>query len=96
MSEFNEIAEKIYKLESTDELRQIWDIVKVRFNELEKRQAMKFRRGENVEWDSHKRPGVVIKGVIVSVNDKTLTVKADDGMQWRVAPSFCRKIEGGK
>jgi hypothetical protein len=75
--------EEVLKLNdwTIDELRRI-----------DRQQSFKFRRGERVEWDSFRRPGVTIRGSVITVNERTCTLQPDDGgPRWRVGFSHLRK-----
>jgi len=45
--------------------------------------------GDKVKFDAGRRG--VIAGVITGINQKSMKVKADYGMTWRVAPSLLQK-----
>ena len=48
-----------------------------------------FRLGQHVEFSD--RGGRVLRGVVTRHNSKSVTVIADNGVQWRVAPSLLRE-----
>lgn len=33
-----------------------------------------------------------INGTVIRVNKKTTTIKAEDGMKWRVSPEFLKRL----
>ena len=51
---------------------------------------LSFHAGARVSFEAD---GQTIKGVVVRVNNKTATVVAVDGRNWRVSPGFLRKLE---
>lgn len=53
--------------------------------------AITFKIGQKVEWDSQKR-GEVMRGVVTKVNRRTIKVKTDKGMPWRVSPVLLRPL----
>uniref|UniRef100_A0A6M3JU68 KOW domain-containing protein n=1 Tax=viral metagenome TaxID=1070528 RepID=A0A6M3JU68_9ZZZZ len=57
---------------------------------LEQRLKVSFKVGNKVQFDAGSRG--FIKGRISKVNQKTVSVLADNGMKWKVHPSFLTKI----
>jgi hypothetical protein len=51
---------------------------------------LRFAVGERVSFDTS--DGRPVSGVLVRYNKKTVTVLADDGHQWNVAPTFLRRV----
>ncbi|MFO1425549.1 MAG: hypothetical protein U1F11_00965 [Steroidobacteraceae bacterium] len=51
---------------------------------------LNFAVGERVGFDTSE--GHFVSGVLVRYNKKTVTVIADDGHQWNVAPLFLRRV----
>ncbi|MGD0542575.1 MAG: hypothetical protein ABSB33_13765 [Tepidisphaeraceae bacterium] len=49
-------------------------------------QMMNFRLGQRVQFKN--TSGQLIRGVIARYNRKSVTIVADDGIQWRVAPGL--------
>ena len=49
---------------------------------------LSFHAGERVSFDAD---GRTIEGVVIRVNNKTATIVADDGRNWRVSPSLLKK-----
>jgi hypothetical protein len=49
-------------------------------------QMMNFRLGQRVRFTSSS--GQLVRGVITRHNRKSVTLIADDGMQWRVSPGM--------
>jgi hypothetical protein len=47
---------------------------------------MNFRLGQRVQFNN--ASGQMIRGVITRYNRKSVTVIADDGIQWRIAPGL--------
>ena len=54
-------------------------------------QMMQFSVGQRVCFDSPERGTVT--GIITRYNRKTVTLLADDGGQWNVAPGFLRAVD---
>lgn len=51
---------------------------------------LEFRVGDRVSFQPDGRP--LLFGVIIRYNRKTMTVAADNGEQWKVAPGLLRKL----
>jgi hypothetical protein len=49
-------------------------------------QMMNFRLGQRVQFNN--ASGQMLRGVITRYNRKSVTVIADDGIQWRIAPGL--------
>jgi preprotein translocase subunit YajC len=49
--------------------------------------------GERVSFTTDS--GQIISGMVVRFNHKTVTVRTDDGMSWRVSPAFLSKTTEG-
>jgi hypothetical protein len=54
-------------------------------------EMMKFRIGQRVWFDPGNGPPVT--GTLTRYNKKTVTVVADDGHRWNVAPSYLHEAE---
>lgn len=52
---------------------------------------LEFKIGDRVTFEPGGRPPVF--GILTRYNRKTVTVIADDGLRWNVAPSLLRKVE---
>ena len=72
------------------ELREAFDMVRDAFRALERRRATAFLAGDRVQFRS--RNGNVLTGTVEYPNDKTVTIKAEDGRKWRVSPSLLEKV----
>lgn len=55
-----------------------------------KRALMAFRVGDRVAFDTD---SASVVGTVIRINQKTASIDADDGRQWRVSPAFLRKSE---
>jgi hypothetical protein len=51
---------------------------------------LRFAVGERVGFDTP--DGRFVSGILVRYNKKTVTVIADDGHQWNVAPLYLRRV----
>ena len=71
------------------ELREASQMLKDAFAAAERRHSCLFKAGEKVQFPT--RGGQVVHATVEYPNDKTVTVKAEDGRRWRVSPSFLEK-----
>jgi phage gpG-like protein len=81
-------------ISSSEEVSRFWKGITSLFNSrlryLEEQTSIQFEIGDEVEWDGKRG---YRSGKITKKSGKTATVKAtEDGVQWRVAWSFLRKV----
>jgi hypothetical protein len=92
-----ELVMGVAKKEGKTGLKEAWGVVRDVWDETAKRETMKI--GEKLVPGVTKvqfvARGMMIKGVVMSVNDKTITVKEDNGHRWRVGPSLLKVIGDG-
>jgi uncharacterized protein YijF (DUF1287 family) len=50
----------------------------------------RFNIGDCVSWSGN--DGTVHTGIIIRLNNKTASVKVDDGGYWKVSPQLLRKV----
>lgn len=74
---------------SADELHSVNQAVKAAYTMLQSRAKFSFYVGESVRFTT--RSGELVTGKVVKINQKTITVRTDTGMQWKVSPSLLRK-----
>lgn len=48
-----------------------------------------FHVGDSVSWNGN--DGIVRSGIIIRINQKTVSVRTRDGGYWKVSPQFLRK-----
>ena len=87
----NEVLKYVWKIETLKEIHEFWDILKTRHGQIMQAETFAFTPGDEVEWDS--KIGRKVSGVVVSRNKKTVSVKTDGGVIWRVSASLLRKKE---
>jgi hypothetical protein len=73
-----------------EDLMEASRMVRDAFSSLERREALAFKEGDRVRFEGKK--GVMVEGTVEYPNEKTVTVKTDVGLRWRVSPSFLEKI----
>ena len=54
-----------------------------------KSQLIAFRVGDRVSFETDHG---TVEGIVMRVNQKTVTIDSDDGRSWRVSPGFVSKI----
>ena len=72
-----------------EDLHEAFQMVRDAFTALERRQVSVFGAGEPVQFRA--RNGALVRGTVEYPNDKTVTIKAEDGRKWRVSPSLLQK-----
>ena len=90
-----DVTDYIWNIQTTDEIHELWDLLKLRNKQLQERIATKFSIGDHVEW-VHKRNGQVITGVIEKINQKSIGVfvkQTGNIGHWRVSPSLIMKVD---
>jgi ribosomal protein L35AE/L33A len=74
---------------SADELRSINQALKAAYTMLQSRAKVAFYVGESVRFNT--RSGELVTGKVTKINQKTIAVRTDTGMQWKVSPSLLKK-----
>ncbi len=82
----------VLELLTRDELLQLNRIIIERVRIMQQIEAhgqmMNLRIGQRVQFTA--TDGRLIKGVLVRMNRKSVTIATDDGHEWRVSPTFVR------
>lgn len=74
---------------SAEDLRSVNQAVKAAYTMLQSRAKFAFYIGEPVSFTT--RSGHPITGKVVKINQKTINVRTNTGMEWKVSPSLLRK-----
>ena len=72
------------------QLAEIIRLAKIRRTKLELETAQYFARDDEVEFEDNK--GKTLRGKVVRVNTKTITVAVDEFLEWRVPPTMLRHV----
>jgi len=88
--DINEICLGIRGLTERNDLEKLIKAVKEQQGYIASLEGSKFKSGDNVKWKS--RRGMYVNGTILRVNQKSVSVKAEDGVSWRVSPSLLEKV----
>lgn len=83
------VTKAIFAIDSLDELREAQNALNVRFRELQRRAAVSFRVGDAVKFQS--RTGKIVSGTVTKVNQKTVSVIASTGNNWKVSASLLQR-----
>jgi hypothetical protein len=75
---------------SMDELREVQDAFRGAWNRTQRVATREFEVGDKVKWTG--RRGNHETGTVLRVNQKSLTVRAADGVQWKVSASLCTAL----
>ena len=86
--DIREISKLISQIEDTDTLREVGNLVRRRWGDLQRRAVYTFRVGDRVEWDS--KYGRTDRGVVTKINQKTVSLRADSGVLWKVSANLLR------
>lgn len=75
------------------QLHTLYHFIGERLNLFEKTKALydmqKFHIHDRVSFNYH---GVVKKGIVLRLNQRTISVLVDDGTKWKVSPDLLRKV----
>lgn len=82
----NQLIRAIFAVETLDDLKGINQAARQRWSELESRGILRFRKGMSVKFRS--RNGGTIVGLVCRVNRKSVTVRVNGHMTYRVSPSL--------
>jgi len=77
---------------TTDDLTQINAAIKERWNSLQYQTAKLFKVNDRVMFYSAKKQ-MHVRGTVQKINAKTVQVKAENGMNWKVAPSLLEAVK---
>lgn len=75
-----------------DEINVAWGLLKERHNRLQRKKVNSFMPGDRVSWVSS-RNGLTVMGRVRKTNQKTVSVMADTGVEWRVGAELLKKLE---
>lgn len=75
---------------SPDDIRSIQQALKAAYSNMQTREKFSYRVGEEVTFKA--RSGEYISGKITKINQKTINVRTNTGMEWKVSPSLLKKV----
>jgi len=91
MTDLNKLASLISTIDSIDDLRKVNEWVRAKASHLQRVSAHSFYKGMRVSFKSNKT-GCIITGRVNRVNQKTLSIIAEDGTSWKVSASLVKSI----
>lgn len=71
---------------TADEIRELWDLLKVKHESLVKMAAMSFKKGQKVKF-KNSRTGEIVVGVVAKITAKSVHIDAPN-CKWRVSPNL--------
>lgn len=80
----------VNSVNSRQELREMWDALKWRAKQLDAVAAAQFGPGDRVWFVGRHRQTEV--GTVTRMHGRSVSVLADSGMKWRVAPTLLRRV----
>ena len=86
-----ELVKQVAGLDEEEDISQVVAAIKIARNRINAIKRLGFRKGQRVEFDS--RRGVLVRGKITKINQKTILVEEPTGVSWRVSPSLLRGEE---
>jgi hypothetical protein len=91
MTTVEEVLKFVGSHASREDLTQIYDAMKKRYNTIAFEASRAFRIGDKVEFTSQ-RTGERIVGTVRTINTKSLSLDVPGTAGWRVNPSCCKKV----
>lgn len=95
MESSHEIKNAVGRMDA-DELHALAAIVRTRLKFLHQVHDLdslqRFQMFDHVAFEHH---GKQITGVVIRINRRTAAVRASDGVEWKVSPSFLSKVREG-
>jgi hypothetical protein len=88
-----EIIREISKLQTREDCREAWNLIKMKFSGIEHAEALSFVVGQKVWFMSRKIGGVRVEGTVIRINKKSISVHTDSMGKWNVAPSLLSPCE---
>lgn len=88
---YNEIIEAVILLDDIQTLKRLRNAVLERMETLSKKATRAMRSGDRVRWTG--RSGQTVFGTVIKPNRKTVSIRADDGTQWRVSTTLLEVVQ---
>lgn len=84
-------VDAIQDVNDSDELLKLNRIINSQFSHATRKEALKFRVGDEVTFEGKK--GSILKGDVVKINRKSIGVLVDGFINYRVSPGLLEKVE---
>lgn len=88
--EYLKAVDAIQNVNNTDELLKLSRIVREQFSHATKEEGSKFKPGDDVTFKG--KNGSTLRGKVIKINRKTIGVLVDGYLNYRVSPSFLKKV----
>jgi hypothetical protein len=88
-----EIIKEISKIETHEDCKEAWDLIRLRLSRIVASEAQNFRVGQKVWFMSKKLGGNRIMGTVTRINKKSISVETSVMGKWNVAPSLLSPVE---
>jgi hypothetical protein len=92
MATSSEISRDISNVSTLDELRVINAALSARWKQLQRVAVVQFRPGDRVQF-LNRRNGETVTGFVVKINQKSVSMRADSGVNWKVAGCLLKPVE---
>lgn len=73
-----------------DQIKSLYNLLNNRLNVLNRNIKNQFKVGEYVRFTTKSEQ--IVSGYIIKINPKTIRVKANNGVTWRVSPNLLVKV----
>lgn len=87
-----ELKKLILQIETTEELHEVYELMKRMQTHLKGVAAAEFKLGDKVFFISRKS-GVKIVGKIIKINSTTISLDCGQQGRWKVSPTLLKKEE---
>lgn len=71
-------------------IHKAWAILNMQHRHLSQLIKLEFKKGDKVKFNAKSRG--LQTGVVTKINSKTIAVKADTGVTWKVSPNLLQKV----
>ena len=90
-----QMRELVKRLNTRDEIKAAFDILRARDSELQSIKAIEFRIGDSVSFmarPKYEKREKLFRGIVTKINLKSIKVKIENGGEWRVSPTLLKKL----
>ena len=88
-----EIIKEISKIETHEDCKEAWDLIRLRLSKIEASEAQSFRVGQKVWFMSKRVGGNRVEGTVTKINKRSISVETSVMGKWNVAPSLLNPVE---
>jgi len=84
----------IWGITNRDDLTEIFNVARKRSRQLEEQEVSTFKVGDTVEFKD--KYGIVQRGTVTKVNQRTVNVDTEKAGAWRISPRFLTKVQSAE